>query len=139
MKKKLLLMFAALGFGMALFIGCSKQAPVAGHDNSSANNPNNPAINPASRLAPKHFGFIAGTLVPVPMKAGIIAYNDASTSVEVNPAADGSFIINDLAPGVYVVKVDYLHFGIDQYSTLIIEKVIVVAGTTTDLGVINLD
>lgn len=140
MKKKLLLLYAAIVIGMAFFIGCSKQAPVVGYDNSSATtSTNNPSVNSLNRLAPKHYGFIAGTLMPVPMKAAIIAYNDNNTSVEVNPATDGSFIISDLVPGVYAVKVDYVPFGSDQHSTLTIEKVVVAAGTTTNLGVINLD
>jgi hypothetical protein len=139
MKKNLSLSALALLVLSAMFSGCSKENPVAKDQNVSAFAKNNDLTNNSSRLAPKHFGFISGMLAPVPMKAAITAYNYTNTSAEVTPAADGSFIINDLVPGVYAVKVDYVPFGGDEYSTLIIEKVVVSAGTLTNLGVISLN
>ena len=122
------------------FFGCSKDTPVTGKETTpAAINDNSDVINNASRLAPRHYGSIIGVLVPVPAKARIIAFNDQYVSEETICNQDGSFKLNNLVPGGYRIRINYVPVGVSDYSSFTVQKVLVIAGNTTNLGNINLD
>ena len=121
-----------------VILSCSKDSPVTQDQIQSTTVKNNIATGNSSRLAPKHYGFISGVLLPAPAKARITAFND-TYSYETAAQADGSFMINDLFPGSYSVRIDYVPVGGNDYFSMTIPKVVVSAGTVTNLGIISLD
>ena len=121
-----------------IILSCSKESPVTQDQIQSTSVKNNNVTGNNSRLAPKHYGFISGALVPAPDKARITAFND-NYSYETAAQANGSFMINDLLPGGYSVRIDYLPAGGNDYFSMTIPKVVVSAGTVTNLGIISLN
>jgi len=139
MKNRTLLLSICFFLAAGLF-SCSKESPITGNQATSTGIQSNKDVtNNGSRYAPKHYGSIVGILVPVPAKARIIAFNDQYTSEEVICNPDGSFELKNLLPGGYLVKIDYLPVGADDYSSITVPKVVVVANNVTNLGSINLD
>jgi len=121
-----------------VFFSCSKESPITKDQTAQASVRPNDSPNNSSRLSPRYFGFISGVLVPAPAKAKIIAFNDEYT-FEAIAQADGSFVINDLVPASYNVRIDYVPVGGNDYFSTTIPKVVVSAGTVTDLGNISLN
>ena len=121
-----------------IILSCSKDSPVTQDQIQSTTVKNNIATGNSSRLASKHYGFISGVLIPAPDKASITAFND-NYSYETTAQPDGSFMINDLLPGSYSVRIDYVPAGGNDYFSMTIPKVVVSAGTVTNLGNISLD
>ena len=121
-----------------MILSCSKEGPATQDQTQSTTVKNNTATGNNSRLAPKHYGFISGILIPAPDKASITAFND-NYSYETTAQANGSFMINDLFPGGYSVRIDYVPVGGNNYFSMTIPKVVVSAGTVTNLGIISLD
>lgn len=122
-----------------IILSCSKDSPVTQDQIQSTTVKNNIATGNSSRLAaPKYYGFISGVLTPAPDKASITAFND-NYSYETSAQPDGSFVINDLLPGSYSVRIDYVPAGGNDYFSMTIPKVVVSAGTVTNLGNILLD
>lgn len=139
MKNKNFLVLSMFLFLAAAFFSCSKESPVMGDQSTSTTiqSDNNITTN-GNRLAPRHYGSITGVLVPVPAKASIIAFNDQYVSETIcNP--DGSFKLDNLVQGGYRVRIDYVPVGGNDYASFTVEKVLVIAGNTTNLGNINLD
>ena len=122
----------------AIFFSCSKESPVTKDQTAPVPVKTNDVQNSNGRLAPKHYGFISGVLLPAPAKAGITAFNDDYT-FETTANADGSFMINDLFPGSYSVRIDYVPIGGSDYFSITIPKVVVSSGTVTNLGIISLE
>ena len=140
MRNKNFLVLSMFLFLATAFFSCSKESPVTGDQSTSkAIQGDNNFTNNGNRLAPKHYGSIAGILVPVPAKASIIAFNDQYSSEETTCNQDGSFELNNLVPGGCVVRIDYVPVGADSYSSITVPKVVVIAGGVTNLGYINLD
>ena len=138
MKKIPAFSFLVLLIVSVVLFSCSKESPgIKDQNTSTAIIKNNAASNTSSRLAPKHYGFISGVLVPAPAKAMITAFND-DYSFEVSAEADGSFLLNDVMPGGYNVKIDYVPVGGNDYFSMTIPKVVVSPGTVTNLGNISL-
>lgn len=121
-----------------IFFSCSKESPVAKDQTAPVSVKSNDASNTNSRLAPKHYGFISGVLVPAPAKASITAFNDDYT-FETSANTDGSFMINDMFPGSYSVRIDYVLVGGNDYFSTILPKVVVSPGAVTNLGNVFLD
>ena len=121
-----------------MVLSCSKDSPVTQDQIQSTTVKNNIATGNSSRLAPKHYGLISGVLVPAPDKANITAFNDIY-SYQTVAQADGSFKINDLVPGSYSIRIDYVPAGGNDYFSMTIPKVVVSAGTVTNLGNISLE
>jgi len=140
MKNRNLLLLSMLVLMAGFFFGCSKDTPVTGKETTpAAIKDNSDVINNASRLAPRHHGSIIGVLVPVPAKASIIAFNDQYVSEETICNQDGSFKLDNLVPGGYRIRISYVPVGASDYSSFTVQKVLVIAGNTTNLGNINLD
>ena len=138
MKNKNLLVFSIVLL-FALLFSCSKENPVTGNQNTStAIQSNNNGSNNGSRLAPRHYGSIIGVLVPVPAKARIIAFNDQYISEEATCRPDGSFELTNLVQGGYMLRVDYVAVGANDYLSITIPKVVVIAGNVTNIGYIDL-
>ena len=139
MKNKDLLILFLLAFLAASFLGCSKENPATENQATSAVlNSNNDVTNNTSRFAPRHYGSIIGVLIPVPAKARIVAFNDQYVSEETTSNQDGSFELKNLPGASYRVTIDYVPIGANSYSSLTIERVVVIAGGITNLGIINL-
>ena len=139
MKNKNLLILSMLVFLAASFLGCSKESPTTENQATPAVlNSNNDVTNNTSRFAPRHYGSIIGVLVPVPAKARIVAFNDQYVSEETNSNQDGSFELKNLLPASYTITIDYVPVGANSYSSITIERVVVIAGGITNLGIINL-
>ena len=137
MKNKNLLVFSIVLLSALLF-SCSKENPVTGNQTTStAIQSNNNGPNNSSRLA-KHYGSIIGVLVPVPVKARIIAANDQYISEEAICRPDGSFELSNLAQGGYMLRVDYVPVDGNDYLSITIPKVVVIAGNVTNIGYIDL-
>jgi len=140
MKNRNLLLLSIYLFLSAGLFSCTKESPVTGDQTTPTGiQSNNDVTNNGSRFAPKHYGSIIGILVPVPVKASIIAFNDQYISEEVICKPDGSFELNNLLPGGYIVMIDYVPVGANDYSSTTVPKVVVVANNVTNLGSINLD
>lgn len=120
MKNKNFLVLSMFLFLATAFFSCSKESPVTGDQSTSTVIQN--ITNNGNRLAPKHYGSIGGILVPVPAKASIITFNDQYSSEETTCNQDGSFELNNLVPGGYVVRIDYVPVGGDSYSSITVEK-----------------
>ena len=140
MKNKNFLVLSMFLFLATAFCSCSKESPVMGDQSTSTalQSSNNITTN-GNRLAPRHYGSITGVLMPAPAKASIIAFNDQYVSEETTCNPDGFFELNNLVPGGYVVKIDYVPVGSNDYSSISVQKVVVIAGNTTNLGYISLD
>lgn len=121
-----------------IFVSCSKESPVTNDQPAPVPVKPNDVQNNNSRLAPKHYGFISGVLIPAPAKASITAFNN-DYSFETSANANGSFMINDLFPGSYSVRIDYVPVGGNDYFSTTIPKVVVSSGTVTNLGNISLE
>ena len=131
--KKIILSALMLLVVSVIFFSCSKESPVTKDPIAPVTvKPNETPIN-NGRLAPKHFGFISGILVPAPVKASIKAFNDYNT-FETTANADGSFLVTDVIPGSYSVRIDYVPAGANDYFSTTIPKVVVSPGTVTNLG-----
>lgn len=139
MNKSNLLAFTLHIFLLILFFGCSKENPGVVNETTSAKMQVNGSLPNNSRIAPKQTGSIIGLLVPAPAKASIIAFNDNYFSDETTCNQDGSFELGNLAAGFYMVRIDYVPVGFDNYFSVTLPKIEVRAGIVTNLGVINLD
>ena len=139
MKNRNLLVLFILVLLATLFFGCSKESPVIGSQTTPpAIQSNNDGTGNGGRVAPRHYGSIIGVLVPVPVKARIVAFNDQCISEEIACKQDGSFELNNLAPGSYIIRIDYVPVGASDYYSIMVPKVVVIAGDVTNLGNINL-
>lgn len=140
MNNRNLLLFSMYILLAGVLFSCSKESPVTGDQITSTGiQSKNDVTNNSSRFAPRHYGSIVGFLVPVPIKASIVAFNDQFISEEVICKPDGSFELNNLPAGGYMVKIDYVPVDANDYSSITVPKVVVVANNVTNLGSINAD
>lgn len=139
MKNNPLLRLTAFILVIPIFIGCSKQSPVSNKDESAVGKPGNVSIISTMKTVPQNNGSITGTLIPAPLKSGIVAFNENYSSPEINADVNGSFTINDLPPGYYTILIVYLSFGATEYLKTSVGKVQVQSQLTTNMGNISLD
>jgi len=134
MKNKNFRVLSKFLFLAAAFFSCSKESPVTGDQSTStAIQRENSVTNNGNRLAPRHYGSISGVLGPAPAKASIIAFNGQYTSQETICNPDGSFELNNLVPGSYIIRINYVPVGANSYCSIAVQKIVEIAGNTTNL------
>lgn len=87
---------------------------------------------------PVNTGIVTGQFFPIPDKAVVSVFNDSYSSAEVLADTSGVFILNDIPSGSYYLRVYYVLPGAPDYARLLIPKIVVTAGLTTDIGIITL-
>ena len=135
MKTTILLRIFTMLLATSIFMGCSKEKlPI---DQS-----NMPISSSSSKIGPVYSnGSITGLLSPAPAFAEIKVFNDdGSFSTGVTAFPNGTFRINNVPDGLYLLYISYIRgsSSSDFYSYLKVENVKVIQGNITDLGKIIL-
>jgi len=134
MKTTILLRISTMLLATAIFMSCSKE--------KLPNVPSNVPISASSKMGPEYMnGSIIGLLSPAPAVAEIKVINvDRSFSMGVTPLPDGSFRIDNVPDGMYLLYISYIRGSspTDFYSYFKVEDVKVIQGNITDVGKIIL-